>query len=199
MSHQQDSLVLRTERKSAIIADEPGCGKTGKHKLEIVVLTLFIATAYGCLVQTTYANRLGTHVICCPNSVVPVWISEAAKLYPNLKNIVKFQGTEADRDRAFEQILRLYGNCIILLPYSQAGNFIKLMGLLTARFDSFTLDECHLIKNMKTNRHKYCLLIAQASACIAGLTGISLQIPAVAYYCNRYFADVHLRRFTGGI
>lgn len=148
------------------------------------VLTFPIATAYGCMVQTTYANRLGTHVICCPNSVVPVWVNELSKMYPNQKNIVKFQGLEAERNRALKRIIELYGNIIIILPYSQAQNFTKLIGLLSAVFDSFTLDESHFIKNPKTIRHQECLKIAQAAASITGLTGIVFPPP---FFCKDSF------------
>lgn len=115
---------------------------------------------------------MGTHVITCPNSVISVWETEAIKIFPNIsKNIVVFAGNPASRETAFQQLLTLYGNCIVLVPYSQVKNFVAACGSFGMIFDSLTLDESHSVKNREIIRYQYCMVIAESSNCTLALSG----------------------------
>lgn len=131
-----------------------------------------IATAIGCITQMTYINRLGTHLICCPNPVTSVWKREIQKIYPNLASYtLTYLGIDIERNVVFQQLISLYGNCIVIIPYSQVGNFYQFAKKLSMRFDSLVLDESHMIKNSNSQRYGWCAKLASLCVRITELSG----------------------------
>ncbi|EJU00608.1 hypothetical protein DACRYDRAFT_80834, partial [Dacryopinax primogenitus] len=119
---------------NAILGDEMGLGKT----LQTLSLLAYIKE-----------NDLEAdpHIVICPLSVIAAWASEAAHWVPSLK-VVRFHGTQAERERLKEMIKRGHEFDLFITTYESYKAEHKWMK--TRRWDYCILDEGHRVKNAQS-------------------------------------------------
>ena len=125
-----------------LLADEMGLGKT--------VQTL-------ALLSSGKSENL-PDLVTCPASVVPVWVKEAAKHFPNLKvRVLCKEDTFENSDQP----------CLWIASYTQLRRHRHLLDDITFRYT--VLDEAQLIKNPKAKVTQACLSIdAQHRMALSG-------------------------------
>lgn len=134
-----------------LLADEMGLGKT------LQVLTL--------LKHFPITGK--QNLIVCPASVVPVWESEAARWYPELKTSVLRTGS----DFTFSEGEVADEGCLWIASYTQLRRHKHL--LEQAEFGYSVLDEAQQIKNPEAKvTHACCAIKAE---CRIALTGTPLE------------------------
>ncbi|EIN05640.1 hypothetical protein PUNSTDRAFT_145612 [Punctularia strigosozonata HHB-11173 SS5] len=123
---------------NCILGDEMGLGKT----LQTLSLLAYIA-------EHSKSTRLDPHLIVCPLSVLPSWLSEAARFVPSFRTL-RFHGTHAERARIKEAVKNgeeQYDICVTTYDaYAVEDGWFK-----SRRWTYCVLDEGHKIKNAETN------------------------------------------------
>ena len=137
--HQIDGIRTLARMKSFILADDMGLGKT------IQALTVF-----GIDVFRGWAN---TALVVCPVALKPNWEEEIHEFtgFP----CVVMDGTPTKRQKQLQDFLGLDGPKILVVNYEQVKTHLAQLNAM--RFDVAIFDECHYLKNPKSQRTKACL------------------------------------------
>jgi len=104
---------------AALLSDEMGLGKTAQ------TLTLV----------DTYCKENGKAIVVCPASVIPVWISECEKFFPNIKCGILGANFDIENDKS----------TLILASYTQLRRTKNIWE--KTNFELAVLDEAQFIKN----------------------------------------------------
>ncbi|KZT67879.1 hypothetical protein DAEQUDRAFT_766836 [Daedalea quercina L-15889] len=122
---------------NCILGDEMGLGKT------LQTLSFF---AY---IKDHTKGQQDPHLVVCPLSVLPAWLTEAERWIPSFK-VLRFHGQKSERDRLKNEIRANGLACDIMVTtydtYVAEDRWFK-----TRRWFCCVLDEGHKIKNADTN------------------------------------------------
>ncbi|OCH88895.1 hypothetical protein OBBRIDRAFT_733561 [Obba rivulosa] len=122
---------------NCVLGDEMGLGKT----LQTLSLLAYI--------QENFKGSHDPHLIICPLSVLPSWLSEAARWVPSFRTL-RFHGQQSERQRLKDGIRAgeiEFDICITTYEaYVAEDSWFK-----TRRWMYCVLDEGHKIKNADTN------------------------------------------------
>ena len=137
--HQVDGIRELCRRKSFLLADDMGLGKS------LQALTVFaIDVAMG------YAD---TAIVVCPVSLKGNWSDEIEK-FTRIPCTV-LQGTPSYRNQQITMFLGEEGPRILIVNYEQVVAHLDILDV--GRFDVAIFDEAHYLKNPKAKRTKACL------------------------------------------
>lgn len=144
--HQKVGIAFLETTKKAILADEPGLGKTRQA---------IIAAG----------NTSKGTLIMCPSSVKLNWKKEIQMVYPG-DNVVVFPDEEVGESSAWYVI-----NYDILEKYNETIFHMIADGYI----DTLIMDEAHYIKGSKAKRSKLALKISKGMNQVYELTGTPIM------------------------
>jgi SWI/SNF-related matrix-associated actin-dependent regulator of chromatin subfamily A member 5 len=115
-----------------ILGDDMGLGKT----LQVLSFLQYLRDAKG---------ESGPHLVVCPLSVLPTWVTEAKRWCPSLR-AVAFHGPEAERNRLKAEVL-LQGTFDVLVTTYEMLTAEQSMLAARFHFRYLVLDEAQRVKN----------------------------------------------------
>ena len=115
-----------------ILGDDMGLGKT----LQVLSFLQYLRDA---------KNESGPHLVVCPLSVLPTWVTEAKRWCPSLR-AVAFHGPEAERNRLKAEVL-LQGTFDVLVTTYEMLTAEQSMLAARFHFRYLVLDEAQRVKN----------------------------------------------------
>ena len=141
-----------------ILGDDMGLGKT----LQVLSFLQYLRDAQG---------ESGPHLVVCPLSVLPTWVTEARRWCPSLR-AVAFHGPEAERNRLKQEVL-VSGTFDVLVTTYEMLTAEQAMLAARFHFRYLVLDEAQRVKNDQSLVSHAVRRIRSASALL--LTGTPLQ------------------------
>jgi SWI/SNF-related matrix-associated actin-dependent regulator of chromatin subfamily A member 5 len=115
-----------------ILGDDMGLGKT----LQVLSFLQYLRDAKG---------ESGPHLVVCPLSVLPTWVTEAKRWCPSLR-AVAFHGPEQERTRLKQEVL-LQGTFDVLVTTYEMLTAEQSMLAARFHFRYLVLDEAQRVKN----------------------------------------------------
>ena len=115
-----------------ILGDDMGLGKT----LQVLSFLQYLRDAKG---------ESGPHLVVCPLSVLPTWVTEAKRWCPSLR-AVAFHGPEAERNRLKAEVL-VQGTFDVLVTTYEMLTAEQSMLAARFHFRYLVLDEAQRVKN----------------------------------------------------
>ena len=115
-----------------ILGDDMGLGKT----LQVLSFLQYLRDA---------RDEGGPHLVVCPLSVLPTWVTEAKRWCPSLR-AVAFHGPEAERNRLKQEVL-LQGTFDVLVTTYEMLTAEQSMLAARFHFRYLILDEAQRVKN----------------------------------------------------
>ncbi len=115
-----------------ILGDDMGLGKT----LQVLSFLQYLRDAKG---------ESGPHLVVCPLSVLPTWVTEAKRWCPSLR-AVAFHGPEQERNRLKQEVL-LQGTFDVLVTTYEMLTAEQSMLAARFHFRYLVLDEAQRVKN----------------------------------------------------
>lgn len=167
--HQVDGVRELARRRSFILADDMGLGKS------LEALTVFAVD-----VIRDWAK---TMIIVCPPTLKGNWADEIKK-FTTFQYVV-VDGTPAERIYQFGQYMLLTGPKILIIGYEQA--YINKPELDAFAFDIAVYDEAHYIKNPMAQRTKAVLDIRSRRSFM--LTGTPMENRVDELWCLLHRVD----------
>lgn len=137
--HQIDGIRTLCSRRSFLLADDMGLGKS------LQALTVFAVDVVRGWVQSA--------IIVCPVTLKGNWADEIDQFtrFP----YVVLNGTPNQRTKQLEQFSEIDGPRILIVNYEQVTAHLAQLDALN--FDVAIFDEAHYLKNPKAQRTKACL------------------------------------------
>ena len=135
--YQRDGVAWLAAQHAAgagggILGDDMGLGKT----LQVLSFLQYLRDAKG---------ESGPHLVVCPLSVLPTWVTEAKRWCPSLR-AVAFHGPEAERNRLKAEVL-LQGTFDVLVTTYEMLTAEQSMLAARFHFRYLVLDEAQRVKN----------------------------------------------------
>lgn len=137
--HQIEGIRLLAQRKSFLLADEMGIGKS------IQALTVF-----GVDVKRGWAS---TCVVVCPTTLKENWSDEVEK-FTRFQCMI-LEGNPTQRNRMLIEFALWEGPKILIINYEQVAPHLEFLDKM--EFDVAIFDEAHYLKNPQAKRTKACL------------------------------------------
>ena len=141
-----------------ILGDDMGLGKT----LQVLSFLQYLRDA---------KNEAGPHLVVCPLSVLPTWVTEAKRWCPSLR-AVAFHGPEAERARLKKEVL-IQGTFDVLVTTYEMLTAEQTMLAARFHFRYLVLDEAQRVKNDSSLVSQAVRRIRTTAALL--LTGTPLQ------------------------
>jgi SNF2 family DNA or RNA helicase len=139
--HQADGIRYLARRKSFLLADDMGLGKS------LQALTVFAID-----VVQGYAK---TCIVVCPVSLKGNWQDEIEK-FSRIPYLV-LSGAPHQRNKQLLEFAEMDGPKILICNYEQVVAHVETLDAM--RFDVAIFDEAHYLKNHKAKRTKACLSV----------------------------------------
>lgn len=139
--HQVDGIRYLMTRKSFLLADDMGLGKS------LQTLTVFAVD-----VKRGWAN---TCLVVCPATLKGNWADEIEK-FTRFPSIV-LTGSPAQREKQLDDFEKIEGPKILVVNYEQVKPHLDRLDAVS--FDVAIFDEAHYLKNPKAVRTKACLSV----------------------------------------
>ena len=135
--YQEEGIRFLVERKRAILADQPGLGKTRQVLLALAEL------------------RANTVLVLSPKSAIGVWVAESERWIPYAAHAIAYEGTPYERKRlwdTFQTLTRETQAPMVILVTTYA--MIPEVSSLRPYWDAIVCDEYQLsgLVNRKTKR-----------------------------------------------
>lgn len=137
--HQVDGIRELCKRKSFLLADDMGLGKS------LQALTVFAVD-----VKRGWAS---TAIVICPVTLKANWADEIEK-FTRFRYMV-LEGSKAKRVQQLVEFASIEGPKILVVNYEQVNSHHAVLDRLA--FDVAIFDEAHYLKNPKAVRTKACL------------------------------------------
>lgn len=157
--YQQQGVVFLTERKKAILADQPGLGKT--------------------IQAITAANNLGRYtLVICPASLKTNWAREIIARDAEARIQIIGSGSKVEEYSDGDGS----GGEWLIINYDLLAKYTREDLRILVPYQTLILDEAHYIKETKTIRTKAALLIAELADNVFLLTGTPILNRPIELY-----------------
>jgi SNF2 family DNA or RNA helicase len=139
--HQVDGIRTLARRKSFLLADDMGLGKS------LEALTVFAIDVY--------REWASTCLIVCPVTLKGNWADEIEKF--TRFQYITLEGTPLQRAKQLLDFADMEGPKLLIVNYEQVAAHEKMLD--SFMFDVAIFDEAHYLKNPKAKRTKSCLAV----------------------------------------
>jgi SNF2 family DNA or RNA helicase len=149
--HQIDGIRLLARRRSFLLADDMGLGKS------LQAITVFVID-----VVRGWGDKM---LVVAPVTLKGNWADELTK-FTRIQFMV-LEGAPKKRQEQLEEFDALVGPKVLIVNYEQVKPHLAQLNKM--RFDVVSFDEAHYLKNPKAQRTKACLdLRARRFFCLTG-------------------------------